>query len=97
MYVPVNGRGKKTKIKMKRFWLDLDKCLRSFGNGRRLSTFGDMNVEVGSVEVENTIMECDVDGLNENGRWADLEDVCFERAFFLANTFSPLCLIPRQS
>ncbi len=47
-----NGRGKE---EMRKFWNDVNECLRSFERGSRIVLMGDMNGRVGSNEVAGVV------------------------------------------
>ncbi len=86
-----NGRGRE----MRKFWNDVNECLRSFEKGSRIVLMGDMNGRVGRNEVAGVAGKRSVDGVNEKGE--HLVDVCAERGLFLANTFFQHRLIHRYT
>ena len=95
VYAPVNvvnGRGRE---EMRKFWNDVNECLRSFNRGTRIVLIGDMNGRVGSNEIAEVVGKWGVDGINENGE--HLVDMCAERGLFLANTFFQHKLIHRYT
>ncbi len=95
VHAPVNvsnGRGRK---EMRKFWGDVNECLKRFERERRIVLMGDMNGKVGSNEVTGVVGKWSVDGVNENGE--QLMDVCADRGLFLANTFSQHRLIHRYT
>ncbi len=70
---------------MRKFWNDVNECLRSFERGSRIVLRGDMNGRVGRNEVAGVVEKWGMDGINEDGE--HLVDVCTERGLFLAHTF----------
>ena len=85
MYAPVNVSNGRGREEMRKFWNDVNECLRSFDTGSRIVLLGDMNGRVGSSEIAGLVGKWGVDGVNENGE--HLVDICAERGLFLANTF----------
>ncbi len=78
---------------MKKFWNDVNECLRSFERGSRIVLMGDMNGRAGSNRVAGVVEKWGVDGVNENTE--HLVDVYAERGLFLANAFFQHRLIHR--
>ena len=93
VYAPVNASSGKGREEMRKFWNDVNECLRSFERGSRIVLMGDMNGRVGSNEIAGVVGKWGVDGVNENRE--HLIDVCAERGLFLANTFFQHKLIHR--
>ncbi len=83
VYAPVNEKGMKDKMKLEKFWEDLDQLLKKFENVRRVFLLGDMNASVGSTETGGVVGKYGVEGVNENGQY--LMDICAERGLFLSN------------
>ncbi len=52
---------------MRKFWNDINECLRSFERGSRIVLMGDMNGRVGSNRVAGVVGKWGVDGVNEKG------------------------------
>ncbi len=86
------GRGRK---KMRKFWNDVNECLRSFERGSKIVLMGNMDGAGGSNEVAGVVGKWDVNEVNENRE--HLVDVCAERGLFLANTFFQHRLIHRYT
>lgn len=84
MYAPVNVRNGKGREEMRRFWNDVNDCIKKLESGRRVVLIRDMNGRVGVVEVAGVVGKWGADGVSENGE--HLVDVCAERQLFLANT-----------
>ena len=95
VYAPVNMKTKKGKSEMKKFWNELNECLKMFEPERKVFVMGDMNARVGCEEVDGVVGKWGVPGTNENGEC--LVDLCAERGLFLANTFFEHKLIHRYT
>ena len=95
VYAPVNARSGKGREEMRKFWYNLNECLRRFERGRKIVLMGDMNGRVGSSEVAGVVGKWGVEGVNENGE--HLVDMCAERGLFLANTCFEHRLIHRYT
>ena len=93
VYAPVNGSTKKDIDDMNIFWMEVNACLESFENDRRIILMGDMNARVGGQEIDKIVGKYGIDGMNENGEM--LINICAERCLFLANTFFEHKLIHR--
>ncbi len=85
VYAPVNARNGKGREEMRKFWNDVNECLRKIVGGKRVVLIRDMNGRVGNSEVAGVVRKWGVDRVNENGE--HLVDICAERGLFLANTF----------
>ena len=55
VYAPVNGSTKKDIDDMKIFWMEVNACLESFENDRRIILMGDMNARVGGQEIDKIV------------------------------------------
>ena len=91
----MNARSGKGREEMRKFWYNLNECLRRFERGRKIVLMGDMNGRVGSSEVAGVVGKWGVEGVNENGE--HLVDMCAERGLFLANTCFEHRLIHRYT
>ncbi len=78
---------------MRKFWNDVNECLRRFEKGSRIVLIGDMYGRVGRNEIARVVGKWGADGINENGE--HLVVVCAERGLFLTNTFFQHKLIHR--
>ncbi len=95
VYVPVNSSNGRGREEMRKFWNDVNECLRSFERGSRMVLMDDMNERVGRNEIAGVVRKWDVDGINENGK--HLVDVCAERGLSLGNTFFQHRLVHRYT
>ena len=95
VYAPVNMKTTNGRKEMEKFWNELNECVNSFEEGRKVIVMGDMNAKVGDECMEDVVGKWGVPGWNENGEW--LVDVCAERGLFLANTFFPHKMIHRYT
>ncbi len=77
-------KGIKGKMKLEKFWEELDQCLEKFENVRRVFQLGDMNAKVGSTDIGGVVGKFGVDGVNDNGQY--LVNIGAERWLFLMNT-----------
>ncbi len=95
VYVPVNSSNGRGREEMRKFWNDVNECLRSFERGSRIVQMDDTNGRVGRNEIDGVVRKWGVDGINENGE--HLVDVCAERGLFSANTFFQHRLVHRHT
>ncbi len=92
---PSDLKRMKGKLKLEKFWEDLDQFLKKFENARRVFLLGDMNVRIGRAEIGGVVGKYGVDEVNENGQC--LLDICAERGLFLSNTFFKHKMIHRYT
>ncbi len=95
VYAPVNSSNGRGKEEMRKFWNDVNECLRSFERGNRIVLMGDMNGRVGRNEIAGVVGKWGLDGINEIGK--HVVDVCAERGLFLANPFFQHRLVHRYT
>ncbi len=55
VYVPVNVSNGRGREEMRKFWDDVNECLKRFERGSRIVLMGDMNGKVGDSEAARVV------------------------------------------